>query len=588
MCTTRKIAGLLYVGVVLGAILWQTGSAGALAPSFIVPSGQRQLFMDNYGIGSMAGLTRTMHQPTKVGAVIEPLPGDPDVACIQTRAAPAWDPQAKVWKIWDCSTPNDLHAQGYYCGGYYESANGLSWTRPVVGQVRRKGSYANNYIVIPWAGGYTRPDMAFYDSTETDPNRRFKVALPNAGVAVSPDGIDWSMVPGVPGVPSSDEYNFSFDGENHLYILTVKQGGPYCRCVYLSTSTDFYNWTSPQMIFHADAKDQTLGVQNIQARLADPTLEQPLYNDPADYNVDVYNMGVFRYEGLYVGMPAMFHSTGALPTGNTTGFHHIQLVSSRDLHNWKRLGGREAFIGPSHLGQDAYDLTQIIGPSDAIVRGDTLWFYYTGIKYRSLPPDADPNQGAICLAVLRRDGFISLDAGDQFGTLVTDPFVLSDEHLFVNLDAPTGVMYVQVLDEDNQVVATSDIITGNLPFAEVPWAQGSFADLLGEEISLRFRLFDGSLYSYAVGPLLGDANGDGLVDDLDLTALARHWQQAGGLAEGDFNDDGVGDELDLTVLAMAWPGGAGALDVSAVPEPGTLTVMALGALALLRHRKRTG
>ena len=59
----------------------------------------------------------------------------------------------------------------------------------------------------------------------------------------------------------------------------------------------------------------------IVARLADSTLQQPVYNDPADYNVDIYNLAIFRYEGLYVGLPAVYHSTArnrmaTTPTGS--------------------------------------------------------------------------------------------------------------------------------------------------------------------------------------------------------------------------------------------------------------------------------
>ena len=128
----------------------------------------------------------------------------------------------------------------------------------------------------------------------------------------------------------------------------------------------------------------------MEARLADPTFSHPPI-DPARCIVDVYNLGVFRYEGLYIGFPAMFHRTGR------TGFHLVQLVCSRDLKTWKRLGDRKTFIGPSRLGSGAYDLTQIIGPSRAVERGDELWFYYTALKYRSVPKDPDPDTGAICL-----------------------------------------------------------------------------------------------------------------------------------------------------------------------------------------------
>ena len=86
-------------------------------------------------------------------------------------------------------------------------------------------------------------------------------------------------------------------------------------------------------------------------------------------------------------------------------------------------------------------------------------------------------------------------------------------------------------------------------------------------------------------PLIpGDANCDGLVDDLDLTALATHWQLAGGRAEGDFTGDGFVGDYDLTVLATAWP--SGDLDVSAVPEPATVWLVALVAGRALVYSKR--
>ena len=64
------------------------------------------------------------------------------------------------------------------------------------------------------------------------------------------------------------------------------------------------------------------------------------------------------------------------------GFHLIKLVTSRDLTNWTYVGNRSVFIEPSHVESGAYDTTQMLGPSDVIVRGDELWMFYTGIKYR--------------------------------------------------------------------------------------------------------------------------------------------------------------------------------------------------------------
>ena len=447
--------------------------------AFAVPVGERQLFIDDWGIASTTCLERTLHRPVKKGAVIRPTGLN---GALQTRNAPIWDPETETYRIW-------LIADG---GKYWESSDGLNWVRPYAGeeetkrcQVRTPEGERGFYLVV------RDPD---------DAERPFKAVLPSTGFAASRDGAQWQLLE-VPVIRTSDEQNISLDLRWHQFIYTFKLRGPYGRSVFLSTSPDFAAWSDPRLVFHADDVDQLLGVKHIRDRLEDTSLLPRHTNDPAVYNVDVYNMGVFAYEGLYLGTPAMFHAMAPTPDGsNRFGFHLVQLASSRDLMSWQRVCRRETFIGPSPVNSGAYDLTQIIGPSAPLMQDDELWFYYTGLKYRDEFPAGfkkDADGAAICMAVLRRDGFVSLDAGEEEGMLRTSAFEAAGTTLCANFDAP-GSLAVEVLDEEEAVLALSHPLKGDQMHGAFDWKAGSWASLVGRSVSLRFRACHAQLYSYWV------------------------------------------------------------------------------------------
>src|SRR6185295_3771768 len=102
-------------GLAAGAVLDPTqilqsesGSVSAAEPAeFVVPRGQRQLFLDDYGVAETQNLARTMHPGAKKGAVIRPDPSR-GVTTLQVRSAPNWDPEANHFKFWVMSQPDDL------------------------------------------------------------------------------------------------------------------------------------------------------------------------------------------------------------------------------------------------------------------------------------------------------------------------------------------------------------------------------------------------------------------------------------------------------------------------------------------------
>ena len=107
--------------------------------------------------------------------------------------------------------------------------------------------------------------------------------------------------------------------------------------------------------------------------------------------------------------------------------------------------------------------------------------------------------------------------------------------------------------------------------------------------------------------LLGDANLDGLVNAADFTILAANFNQpVTSWDQGDFNYDGLVNAADFTDLAANFNQSVSGADVSAgdvaaldafasangislatVPEPGSIGLLAVGAVGLTARRGRS-
>lgn len=530
----REIISLtLFASIVsVGAHSTRAQADAAEAPAL------RHLFIDDADIAKMHGLKRALHQPRKYGAVLH-LDG-PWV--LQIRSAPMWDEADHLFKM------VYLGSHPAWSGRFYAtSRDGLKWDLPDLGRAAVPPNAPLNRVVVQssdprWQGF----DDVVYDPDEPDPSRRFKALLGAIDrlPAVSGNGYDYVPLQSAQPISSSDESQLVYDRARKRFIASVKQGNEWGRAVAISTSADFQNWTPPKVVFGTDEEDQRRARQKIRDRLPYRDIAGPMFVDPeppagelpargsalVTWACDVYNMAVVPYEGLYIGLPSIFYRTGPEPPGNNTdGFHEIQLVVSRDLEKWDRVCDRQPFISGS-LAREAvlgiYDRNGLFMASEPLVRGDELWFYYTGIKYRTSPhvyrrdgsprpveelaplerADFEEGGGAICLAVLRRDGFVSLDAaGTSRGFVESKPIRVSGNDLWLNLDASgagdkSGAT-VALLDAGGKPIAgfgDQDCIAigGDQPRARVQWKDASIASLAGNEIRVRITLENARLYSF--------------------------------------------------------------------------------------------
>lgn len=174
---------------------------------------------------------------------------------------------------------------------------------------------------------------------------------------------------------------------------------------------------------------------------------------------------------------------------------------SRDGFHWDR-PHRGAFIPVSEQTEAwNYSNVQSVG-GVCLVVGDRLYFYMSG---RGGAPYG-AGESATGLATIRRDGFVSMDAGDSPGSLTTRPVRFRGKYLFVNANSARGELRVEVLDANNRVIAPFSRmdclpIRSDNTLQRVRWkGAGDLSALAGTPVRFRFHLRGVSIYSFWVSP----------------------------------------------------------------------------------------
>ncbi|WP_157553247.1 hypothetical protein [Jiangella gansuensis] len=481
--------------------------------------GQKQeLFIDDYRIDT-TDLERVVHPGDKSGPVVTPTePWESNM--VQLYGSAFYDPTYEKYRMWYSGINRGWRLL------YAESDDGETWTKPDLGLVEYEGSTANNIVMNAAGGG-----GVVYDPHDPDPNRRYKLLTlvnpPRTYQAFfSPDGLTWTPSPVNPALPAADVVTVDYDEENRLFIAMSKQ--PFgVRAFFLSTSTDFVNWTTPELALAADDIDR-------QAAYDNGALEAQAYGFP-----------VVAYGNDYVGFPWIFEITGTDASGGfgggADGPSDVEIAASRDLLNWHR-PDRTPVV---ELGPDgSWDDGMVFTASNINVSDTEVWTYYGGWDDTHGIPGGQ-RSAAIGKVTWRKDGWVSMRAGSQIGTLTTKELSVSGDSLYVNAElAAGGSLRAEILDAHGDpipgfTVAESNPVTGDQLKAELTWDGADFAAIGNQLIKIRFHLSDGHLYSFTVadGATIAfgtsdsgvenrtDANGGTLVDEVWSNAPFRNHGQ---------------------------------------------------------------
>ena len=473
----------------------------------------RQLFVDDFLIAETT-LKRTWHKAVKDSRnpVMRPTT-ELELGSKSNRPAMAAPFSGGVWY-----DGTDGLFKAWYCAGWFDgtayafSKDGIHWERPEL-----KAEPGTNRIV-PRKG--VRDSCAVIMDPHAGPDgNRFKMLLwsrPQGGeLFVSQNGMDWGESVGTGG--TGDRSTIFYNPFRRKWVYSLRSGWA-ARARDYSESSDFLagaafldkvNWL----------RVDKLDVPDKHWLYAQPEQKPERGGD----SPQLYNFDAVAYESLMLGAFTVHlgPDNQACTKARVPKITEIHLGFSRDGFHWSRPDDRAPFI-PASRTPGTWDRAYLHSNAAlCLIVGDELWFYYTGFQgdYAGRPDNPDRRGGlydnaSMGIARLRRDGFASMDAGPDGGTLTTRPLRFSHgDRLFVNVAAPKGSLRAEITDAGGTPIKgftfdECEPLTADSTSVALTWRSGAdLAALHDQSVRIRFALTNGSLYAFWTGDKSGASRG---------------------------------------------------------------------------------
>lgn len=472
------------------------------AETVIDVGNKKQIFLDGLFLDTKENVQLVMHKPYRDGQIL-----------IKPDKPWELDPKGKEHRIglYSCVLKEDGRIRVWYDMGrgemsselrvaYAESTDGIHFTKPNLGLHEVDGSKENNIVIsglrlagaAVWKDPHAAPEHRYKTQTKVYPSGRLRIHS-------SPDGIHWKLMSDLKVGHIDTQNIILWEPSIERYLLFTRRWMNDSdkllryRTVRRLESTDLKNWTNEKMVMRPDDIDWNMHDKK--------TKRTP---------VDFYGGGVFKYEEADRAYLMFTQPTWAWMDWDEPGLGpatiDVQLAVSRDAEKFQRIGNRRAFLSLGPEGR--YDSRFIWGMPNPIRMGDEIWIYYVASNRDHTPsnkidPAAGEELSGIGRAILRLDGFVSVD-GDYTGGQFTTPVMkFSGDQLQLNVDAAGGgAVTVELLNEQGQPIpgfTHSDAIpiARNSVRMPVTWkGKPNLAALSGQPIQMRVRITNASLYAF--------------------------------------------------------------------------------------------
>ena len=430
----------------------------------------RQMFVDDFLIEKTT-LKRCFHRPEYHEA-------NPVFSRMAYSGGAWYDPQDGLFKLW------------YNTGGVglTTSEDGIHWTSPTI------VTSQNVHSTIVWL-----------DHDSEYPGKRFKLIYSriqsgecNYWISYSPDGVQWSD-PRDTQALCGDRSSAFYNPFRKVWVFSLRHGWGVPRARRYWEMRDLEEGP-----YWGKDRDPHYAYFWVGADKLDPMW------DEIRIAPQLYNLDAAPYESLMLGLFTIWRGDTRSkimenpPTAKAREWqeqerpkiNEICLGYSRDGWHWSR-PDRQAFLSVS-ADTEAWNFgnVQSVGGCCLVVK-DQLYFYVSG---------RHPEGNTTGLAILRRDGFASMDADDKGGTLTTRLVKFQGRYLFVNVDNTEGDLRVEVLDEEGEVIepfskSNCVPVSADKTLAPVRWkGAADLSGVSGKPVRFRFHLTNGKLYAFWVSP----------------------------------------------------------------------------------------
>lgn len=438
---------------------------------------RRELFVDDLLVAKMTNVDFKLHEPALAPRAKSPLP---------TRHMMTVIKDGGLYRAWYRAS-DPAYTGEPHSGNpgelimYAESSDGVEWTFPHL-RLHEIGGTLDNNVVLAGQAPFLTNFMPFLDTRKgVDPSERYKAVAgyPGSGDKrgstktgiglygfVSPDGIKWTRKDEI--IPYRPEWRHAFDSPNvafwseaeQLYVCYFRTWTPEdrLRTVARSTSPDFVKWSDPVEMKpnlpgeHLYTTQTTPYERAPHIYLALPTRFVPLAKDSADTVQD--------------------NITDVLFMTSRAGSDHYDRTFT------------EAYIRPGLDSKRWTNRANYVAQNVLQTGPEELSIYHRGgLRY-----------------TVRPDGFISLHAGSEEGTVLTKPITFKGNSLELNLStAARGYVQVDILGDNDKILASSKKLTTDAIDKIVTWEHGDLAALAGKPVRLKFTLREADIYALKFG-----------------------------------------------------------------------------------------